>query len=99
MSTLPMIFGHRGERGTQWTVPWSYTASTCNCHPWIRQSCAKIIDCACYSATAGSICTATVNISESAEKETMKWADIWAAAVAVDASKSRSLLIYLLPKG
>ena len=54
---------------------------------------------ACYCETAGTICTATVNISESAEKETIKWADIWAAAVAVDASKSLSPLIYLLPKG
>ncbi|KAM0805193.1 hypothetical protein BDR22DRAFT_884739 [Usnea florida] len=60
VSTIAMIFGHRREPGTQWTVPWSYTAT-------------------------GSICTATVNISEPAEKETIKWVDIWAAAVAVDA--------------
>ena len=40
-----------------------------------------------------------MNISESAETETMRWMDIWAAAVAADASGSRSPLTYLLPKG
>ena len=31
-SSIPMIFGRRGSPGMQWSVPWEYTASMCNCH-------------------------------------------------------------------
>lgn len=37
--------------------------------------------------SGGSGCGVTVNIKSSALKETIRWFDIWAAAVAADASK------------
>ena len=88
VSSIPMIFGPKGALGTQWSVPWSYTASTYNFHIHRHVSLEQDSLTVCLTPkTGGSICTASVNISENVQHESMKWVDIWAAAVAVDASE------------
>ena len=83
-----MIFGRKGTPDTQWTLPWDYTAGTCDSHRHSRAPPSQDLLTMSHSKPVGSICTATVNVSDVAQKETMSWVDIWAGAVAADASES-----------
>lgn len=104
VSVFDLVFGREGVPGVSWNVPWSYQAGMCvpcqialfgrglSNRRYANTCLALVIE--------NSRCQFNIDLSET-EKATMRWFDIWAAAIAADVRKSHSTLTlaekHLLP--
>ena len=94
VSVFDLVFGRGGVPGVSWRVPWTYQAGMCiSCQTAPCGGGLQIEDLINFLTlvTGNSRCQFNLDLSET-EKLTMRWFDIWAAAIAADVCKSNSTL-------
>ena len=96
VSVFALVFGREGVPGVSWAVPWTYRAGMCiPCQSAPCGSELRIEELAktCFTPMiANSRCEFHLDIANT-ETATMRWFDIWAAAIAADVRKYSNLTL------